>query len=184
MNKSKEYQIGIENNNKLLLEKENNIKELEETIKDLKQKLEDTSKKVEDEINIYSQKQILRDNKLLMNENKIYKETITKLEKEALSFKNKDAKIMKFLFVLQKKGIPISEAFEEVNNTDKQTQRTNESISMNDSIYTPLTLDPGKTILKPTSIPKLNLGNINNSIYNFDSDDTAKKKVKKQRFLF
>ena len=178
--------------NNILLEKESQIKKLEEAQNDLKKKLLIKEKCETNEIYLYTQKQLTRDNKMLSNENKQLRDNIIKLEKEIVGYKQKEVKIMKILYSLSKKGISINEILEKDSipdlkqsnlnlNSDTITNETinenrAESISINDSMYAPLyIIEPTNNVTKQNLVPKLNLININNSLYNFGSDESTIK---------
>ena len=175
--------------NKILHDKEKQIAEMEKTFKEYNKKLAIKEECDTNEIYLYNQKQLLRDNKLLSTENKQLRDSVSKLEKEIENLKIKEVKIMKILFSLSRKGIAINDIVENELSSelkfnvkfkgDSSSQEIekdkDETISINDSMYTPLYIDSEKkNVIKPGIVPSLNLYNINNSFMNFASDETTK----------
>ena len=172
--------------NKILNEKDKLIADLEKTLKELNKKLGVKEKCDTNELYLYTQKQLLRDNNLLTTENKFLRESVSKLEKEIESLKLKEVKIMKILFTLSRKGISINELvekelsselkFKEETNSQETGKNKDESISINDSMFSPLYIDNNsKTPNKPEIVPSLNLIDINDSMLQFASEDTTNK---------
>jgi hypothetical protein len=135
----------------------------------------------------------LRDLNMLNNENISLKEQNNNVKNELDIIKEKEMKMMKILYVLNKKGIQIEEILENeliispdnqssyhstidhkrnYNNNDDsldQTQEIDES-----ALFLPITLEPPKVFLKPKMIPNLNLTNIN-SMHNENYGSPIKK---------
>ena len=93
---------------------------------------------------------------------------------------------MKILFTLSRKGISINELvekelsselkFKEETNSQETGKNKDESISINDSMFSPLYIDNNsKTPNKPEIVPSLNLIDINDSMLQFASEDTTNK---------
>lgn len=65
-----------------------------------------------DEVLIYSHKQLKRDYSLLETENSNLRQSISEKDKELKQSKNKEIMIMRLLYVLKSKGIPVEEILE------------------------------------------------------------------------
>lgn len=135
-----------------------------------------------DEIMLYDQKQFIREKKLLLNENKSLFHKISEMERLLSIQKEKEIKLIKVLFFLNKQGIPIDEIIQNeiVNeksilvddnnfNNDAANANVNNNLvpietskSMDSLMFLPITLEkPKKVFTKPEVIPVLDLKNIN-----------------------
>ncbi len=179
------YKSEIEAFKKILSEKDKKIKE---SLSELNKVLAIKDKCESNEIYLYSQKQLLRDNKVLTNENKQLRESVIKLEKDLENLKVKEVKMMKILFTLSRKGVAINDIVDNELTTEYKKDKKSsditsielerdrsENVSINDSMYTPIYTEPAKVVKKPEKVPFLDLYNINNSILNFNSEETINK---------
>ena len=125
------------------------------------------------ELFLYDQKQFIREKKLLINENLTLCEKINEMDTIINLQKDKEIKLMKLLFYLNKQGIPIDDIIQNEINCEKSLMDDNNlkplesSKSLDSSIFLPLTLDKPFAFIKPDHIPILNLKNIN-SQYNLE----------------
>lgn len=134
------------------------VKSLEREIDELKMSKNETNEYEE-----YTKKQMLREVKILEVENKQLKEEIE-------NYKAKEIKMMKMLYNMSKKGIPIEEmincAEEDVQETKLDTDKTN----LSSTTFTPIILQDqvkqsslaSSLDHKPEAVPKLNLDTLNN----------------------
>lgn len=113
----------------------------------------------------YAKKQMLRNVKSLTSENE-------QLREEIENYKQKEIKMMKILYNMSKKGIPIEEmincAEEDIGDTDNNkldTEKTNHS----STTFTPISLNEqikgvslASSLEQKPAIPKLNLDTLNN----------------------
>jgi len=141
----------------------------------------------QNELSLYDQKQFIRERNLLINENKNLFEKINDLERILNFQKEKEIKLMKVLFFLNKQGIPIDEIIKNQILTEKssreeisQINRENENFtplesckSMDSLMFLPITLEKPNFFLKPQAIPNLNLKNINNK-FNMEYESPKK----------
>lgn len=143
--KEKEKEISFLKNQ--LLSKDKYISEMESEIISLK-----TNKTEVSEYDEYAKKQMMRNVKLLQAEN-------FQLRDEVNKFKLKEIKMMKLLYNLNKKGIPIDsmiDCAEEEIGTGAETDKTN-------GTFIPL-IDEGevvKNLVRPDIVPKLNFDQLN-----------------------
>jgi len=92
------------------LEKEMKFnQELQINISDLNKKILNQKHSENQENQLYNYKQSLRDYNLLLNENKGLREELNALNKDISAKKEKEVKIMKILFMLTKRGVPVEE---------------------------------------------------------------------------
>ncbi len=114
----------------------------------------------------YQNKQLIRENKSLKSENiKLFHEK-TEINKLVDELKNKEEKLMRILYSLNKKGKIIDQVFEQ--NTSINNNKSLDNISCSESdIYLPITLEPPKDLHKLEQIPLLNLTDINEN-FNLD----------------
>jgi hypothetical protein len=171
----------IENKEKFIKDLENLVNHLNKKFTALKEKEDDSSSQkssnsyTNDEIYMYQYKQLLRDYNTLNNENKNLRDKIQKIENELNIRNEKEIKIMKLLYYLNKQGIHIDQLLQqEASNEDVEVSilTINES-----SIFTPINIDPPKDFIKPEFIPNLDFTNLN-SKYNNEYLSPDHKEVK------
>lgn len=121
------------------------------------------NKQEENEYDEYAKKQMVRNVKLLSAENR-------QLHEEIVEYKNKEIKLMKLLFEMKKRGIPIEEMIETVDDLNSNTN-INAELSNNSeasATFTPLILNTEDNFtVKPKMIPKLNFNQLNEK-YNLE----------------
>lgn len=173
-----EKEQEIQELNNLIQTRDIYIKDMEVLVNNMNAKfcknyMESIDNNSADEVNFYTHKQLLRDFKNLSLENKGLRELNTRLEKENNIRKDKEMKIMQLLYTLNKKGIPIDDIVGEIKTEQSDNNNFNEASflssdpfgrenkSIDNSIYTPINIDPPKFQKKPDMIPTLNLNNIN-----------------------
>lgn len=134
------------------------VRSLEKEIVELKM-----NKNENNEYEEYTKKQMLRSVKILEVENK-------QLREEIENYKAKEIKMMKMLYNMSKKGIPIEEmincAEEDVQESKLDTDKTN----LSSTTFTPIILQEqikqaslaSSLDHKPDVVPKLNLDTLNN----------------------
>lgn len=138
------------------------------------------------ELSLYDHKQFIRDKQLLISENKNLFNKLSETEKLLNLHKEKEIKLMKVLFYLNKQGIPIDEIiqnqllsdksqFDEFSQINAENNFTplESSKSMDSLMYLPITLTQPNSYTKPDVIPVLNLRNINNN-YNLEYGSAKK----------
>ncbi len=139
------------------------------------------------ELLLYDQKQFIRERRLLVSENKSLFEKINEMEKLLNFQKEKEIKLMKLLFFLNKQGIPIDEIIQthilpEKSGREENSQLMRESNqtpsgsykSMESLMYMPITLDKPMPYVKPQIIPVLDFTDINNK-FNMEYDSCRLK---------
>jgi len=123
---------------------------------------------------------------MLVSENKGLFNKLSEMEKLLNFQKEKEIKLMKVLFFLNKQGIPIDDIIEnqliseksEINENSEINRENNfspleSSKSMDSLMYLPLTLTKPSSYTKPEVIPLLNLRDINNK-YNLEYGSAKK----------
>lgn len=135
------------------------MKDIEKELVSLKE-----NKQEENEYDEYAKKQMVRNVKLLSAENR-------QLHEEITEFKNKEIKLMKLLFEMKKRGIPIEDMIDCVDDSISNTNNINNQLSNNSEIsvtFTPLILNTEDNFtVKPEMIPKLNFNQLNEK-YNLE----------------
>jgi hypothetical protein len=194
--KLEEKDKEIEDINFQLINKDKYIKDLENILNDINFKvggpkdIKDVNESLEG-VNFYSHKQLLRDYKELSLENKNLREVNNRLDKDLKLKKEKEVKIMRLLYYLNKNGIPIEDLMENEiknfktdseggygesadNNYDNFSIEVDEDLnsvysdnkamkSLDRTMYTPIYIDPPKQVTKNDKIPILNLHHINDN---------------------
>lgn len=144
----------------------------------------------QNEILLYDQKQFIREKRLLVSENKSLFEKIGELEKLLNIHKEKEIKLMKVLFFLNKQGVPIDDIIKNQVIPDKTPRGEISQISINETnqsqnesfksveslMFYPITLSKPALFEKPQIIPNLDLKDINKK-FNLEYE-TARKSNK------
>ncbi len=149
-----------------------------------------TINKEEQELLLYDQKQFIRERRLLIAENKSLFEKMNEMEKLITFHKDKEIKLMKVLYYLNKQGIPINDIIQkEILSSDKSSREKDSQIgrennlsshesqkSMDSLMYFPITLEKPFPYQKPEKIPILDFKDIN-SKFNLEYDSPRKSSI-------
>jgi hypothetical protein len=178
-NLSKDKKVSNENEFKITLNEEaDNLF--------IKKKTTDTIIDEQTELLLYDRKQFIRERRLLIGENKSLFDKVNEMEKTINFQKEKEVKLMKLLFFLNKQGFPIDEIIQNHVLTEKSDRDGNRSLmresaktpissyqSMDSLMYLPITLDKPMPYVKPQVIPILDFTDINNN-FNLEYDSGQK----------
>ncbi len=185
-----------ENNNKIMLDYKNKIKNNNDSATE-DNAIENISEPV-NEMSLYDQKQFIREKHMLQSENKSLFNKLNEMEKLVNFQKEKEVKLMKVLYYLNKQGIPIDEIIQnqyllfsekseideqiisQINHPESNFTPLESSKSMDSLMYLPLTLEKPNIFLKPNVIPVLNFNGIN-SKFNLEYGSAKTKDSNKNK---